>query len=598
MSLPTEVQAAVTDWLAVDPDPHTRQEVEKLASSGKEQALRDILLGGRMIFGTAGLRAAMGAGYNKMNQVTIAQSAQGLACYLREQFSAEDLQRRGIVVGYDGRHNSQRFAQITASVCSAAGITVRLASSVVPTPFVAFGLRHFHAVAAVVVTASHNPKEDNGYKVYWANGAQIVPPHDAGIAASIDKCLSIDAAVAFGEGYKAPNVTCPKSEIEEHFFGTLAKVCERYRSVTSETKMHVTYTAMHGVGGQAAVRAVVDAAGLPSGQFHCVTAQFQPDPDFPTVTFPNPEEGKEALDLALSTASANGSTLIVANDPDADRLAIAEFDAATKQWRLLTGNELGALLGWWCLSCAKQDGVDLSKCIMLSSTVSSHILQRMAEKEGFRFEETLTGFKWMGTKGGVAEDEHGMRILFAFEEAIGFMVGNRIRDKDGVTAAAAAVQMAAELARQGRTLLQQLDHLYAEYSYHVSNNSYVVSKNPTKTAEMFSKIRDTSGEYPKSIGGVKVLHVRDLATGLDTREADRKARLPVSAASPMVTFYFEGGAVLTVRGSGTEPKIKWYCEAVGESQAAAKTLVDRIVNGAVAEILKPDEYSFTRRVTA
>uniref|UniRef100_A0A7S1MRS5 Phosphomannomutase-like protein n=1 Tax=Neobodo designis TaxID=312471 RepID=A0A7S1MRS5_NEODS len=596
MPLSEEVTAAAQRWLAIDPDAKTRAEVEGLVAAGDEATLRARLLSGRMEFGTAGLRAAMGAGYDRMNQVTIAQSAQGLVKYLTSQFSAEDLASRGVVVGYDGRYNSDIFAQITANACIAKNVKCRLTSSVVPTPYVAFALRQFNCVAAVVVTASHNPKQDNGYKVYWANGAQIVPPHDGGIAKCIEESLDIDPATV-GTAWHAIRGDCPIPAIEERFFATLQPMMERFQKLTSATPLKFTYTAMHGVGGNAVLRAR-DVAGLPEANFVVVKEQFSPDPEFSTVTFPNPEEGKSSLDLAIAAANAAGSTIILANDPDADRLAVAEKDAATGAWRVLTGNELGALLGWWMCEQNLADDVDFTKCVALSSTVSSQILRAYSRKFGFEFKETLTGFKWMGSIGGAAEDDEDRRIIFAFEQAIGFMCGNRVRDKDGVTALAVAVQMAAVLATQGKTLLQQLQALYAEFGAHVCSESYVTSKDPKRTMAMFDAIkgRDTKTGYPDAIGGIRVENVRDLreSSPIDTRQPDGKPTLPLSSA-PMVTFYLEGGAVLTVRGSGTEPKIKWYCEAIAADVAAGQKLVDKIVDGAINEILKPEENGFVRR---
>jgi phosphomannomutase len=592
--LAPELADAANDWIANDPNEATRKEIQLLVASCDEAELRRILLSGRMEFGTAGLRARLGPGYNQMNVVTIAQAAQGFVAYLQEQFDSATLAERGVIVGYDHRHYSDRFAQLTAAACRAADIRVHLTSTICPTPYVAFGVRLLNCVAGVMVTASHNPKEDNGYKVYWSTGSQIIPPHDAGIAAAIERNLKI-RDTTIGDLWKSPDVKCPLAEIESRFFGSLSAVCEPHRDVTRRTDLHVTYTAMHGVGGIPTTRAVTEIAGLPVGQWHTTPEQQEPHPDFPTVTFPNPEEGKSALELATKVAIETGSTLIVANDPDADRLALAEVDLSKKTATIFTGNQVGALFGWWCVAEAKRQGRDLSLCIVLSSAVSSQILRSIAEKEGMQFEETLTGFKWMGTRGTIAEETRGLQVLFAFEESIGFMVGDRVRDKDGVSAAAIAVQMAAWLAAKGLTLSQQLQNVFAEYGVHTCQSSYVISPSPATTREMFTAMKDSHGAFPTSIGGCKVIAVRDLVDGTDTRTADGRAALPTSTVSPMITFFFEGDVVLTIRASGTEPKIKYYCEARGTDESENRTRIDAIVKDALTSVVKVEQFGFKPR---
>lgn len=574
-------------WLAFDKNETTRSEIMKMKEQNKLEALSKILLN-RMEFGTAGLRAAMGAGFARMNDVTVIQATQGLCKYIMQCSTKEELVNKGVIIGYDARHNSCRFARLTANVFLHAGVKTRLFRQIVCTPFVPFGVRHFGCLSGIMVTASHNPKEDNGYKVYWRNGAQIIPPIDTSISQAISQSQEpLESSWQLAEG-----AIDPFDEIRAAYFNSLASEIH-YEQVLRDTSVKFTYTAMHGVGTQFTLDSL-QKCGLPRTQIVLVKEQVEPDPEFPTVTFPNPEEGKSALNLAVRTADNAGSTVILANDPDADRLAVAE-KLPTGAWHIFTGNEIGALMGWWAVHCFKTFNPDLfpaSKCYLISSAVSSSILRHIAAKEGMQFEDTLTGFKWMGSRAQELQLK-GFRPLLAFEEAIGFMCGTRVFDKDGVTAAGVMAQMAAFLYKQNRTLKQQLEqHIYAEYGIHCSYNSYVISCDPKKTKLMFEGIIN-GGHYASQIGGANVRHVRDLSTGLDTSQADKKAKLPLSASSPMLTFTLDNGVTLTIRSSGTEPKIKWYSEIVTTS-SNGKQILEATVNAAVEQLIRPDFFGFQR----
>eukprot|EP00057_Strongylocentrotus_purpuratus_P014529 XP_011669003.1 PREDICTED: glucose 1,6-bisphosphate synthase [Strongylocentrotus purpuratus] len=364
-----------------------------------------------------------------------------------------------------------------------------------------------------------------------------------------------------------------------------------FREINERHPLRFTYSAMHGVGTKF-ICAAAKILWIPT--LVMVKEQVEPDPEFPTVKYPNPEEGKSALDLSMSTAEANGSSVIIANDPDADRLAVAEKQG-DGQWKIFTGNELGALLGWWCYSCAKQqNGLEStdSDLYMLASTVSSKLLQKMAEKEGFQFMETLTGFKWMGNK-AVDLIKEGKNVVFAFEEAIGFMCGTMVMDKDGISAGAMACEMAAYLNSINLTCTEKLDEIYEKYGYHVSKNSYYICLQPATMQAMFERIRTLNqGSYPDSIGGSKVTSVRDLTTGYDSSQPDKRAILPVSKSSQMITFTFDNGVIATLRTSGTEPKIKYYTEICADATQRSKEEISnelsKFVNTLVEELLQPE----------
>lgn len=334
--------------------------------------------------------------------------------------------------------------------------------------------------------------------------------------------------------------------------------------INEEAKLQIVYTAMHGVGFPYVERAFELSKLRP---VHAVMEQRDPDPEFPTVKFPNPEEGKSCLLLSMKLADEIGSNLILANDPDADRLACAERDVKSNQWRVFNGNELGSLLGWWSVQYFKEKSstADLRNCYLLGSTVSSKMLGSMAKIEGFNFEETLTGFKWMGNR-SVELMESGKHVLFAYEEAIGFMFSPAVLDKDGVSASAHLATLASFLkVKKNLTLGAKLEELYRTYGYHYSMNGYFLCYEPETIDKIFERIRNwngKSGAYPPFIldGKYKIKSIRDLTTGTDTSRPDGKAQLPSSKSSQMITFTLENGTVITLRTSGTEPKVKYYSE--------------------------------------
>ncbi|XP_038255380.1 phosphoglucomutase-2 isoform X2 [Dermochelys coriacea] len=517
-----------------------------------------------MEFGTAGLRAAMGAGISQMNDFTIIQTTQGFCRYLEKNFS--DLKKRGVVIGFDARAHpssggsSKRFARLAATTFISQGIPVYLFSNITPTPFVPYTITHLKLSAGIMITASHNPKQDNGYKVYWENGAQITSPHDKGISQAIkenqepwpqawDDSL-VDSSLLLHDPYVTINKDYFK-DIQKHCF---------HRNINKETKLKFIHTSVHGVGHefvQSAFKAFDFKPPL------AVPEQKDPDPEFPTVKYPNPEEGKGVLTLSFALAEKEGAGIILANDPDADRLLVAEKQESG-EWKVFSGNELGALLGWWIFTCWKnqnQDPAAIKDVYMLSSTVSSKILRAIALKEGFHFEETLTGFKWMGNRAKQLAVQ-GKTVLFAFEEAIGYMCSPLVLDKDGVSAAVITAEMSSWLATKNLSLSLQLKAIYDEYGCHITKASYFICHDPKTIKELFENLRNYDGKntYPKSCGKFKVSGVRDLTTGYDSSQPDQKAVLPTSKSSQMITFTFANGGVATMRTSGTEPKIKYYAE--------------------------------------
>ncbi|XP_076062732.1 phosphoglucomutase 2 isoform X2 [Oratosquilla oratoria] len=545
-----------------------------------------------MLFGTAGLRGRMGAGYACMNDLVIIQTTQGLAKYMLA--TNPEAATKGVVIGHDSRHNSHRFARLAASCFLHAGIPVYLHGKICPTPFVPFTVMQLGTAGGVMVTASHNPKEDNGYKVYWENGAQIIEPHDKRIQQSIEDNLEPwDGVWDINKAVSDPRLSDPLAEMSEKYFTKLSDSMLD-KDANASSPLDFTVTAMHGVSHAYMVEAFKSCGFKP---LIPVKEQMEPDPEFPTVRFPNPEEGKSALDLSMKTANENNSTVILANDPDADRLAVAE-KLPSGEWKVFTGNEEGALLGWWCWYRSRQLTPDIpaGDCYMIASTVSSKILRAIAEKEGFHFVETLTGFKWMGNVGYDLIQE-GKTVLFAFEEAIGFMNGSEVLDKDGVSAAMRLAELATHLHKEGHTLHSKLQEIYRIYGYHCSNNSYYICHDQAVIQQMFERMRNFGGsnKYPKAVcdGKFEIVSVRDLTTGYDSSQPNNKAILPVSSSSQMITFSFNNGCILTLRTSGTEPKIKYYSEICAkpgqEDWAKLKSELAEVVAGVVEELMQPEK---------
>ncbi|XP_022594174.1 glucose 1,6-bisphosphate synthase [Seriola dumerili] len=598
-----QLDNAVHQWLTWDKNRRTRAQVESLVAVGRLDDLRSILCS-RMRFGTAGLRAPMGAGFNRINDLTIIQSTQGLFSYLSRYFA--DFKSRGVVVGFDTRGqeesgcNSQRLAKLTAAVILSRHVPVHLFSTFVPTPYVPYAVKKLRAAAGVMITASHNPKEDNGYKVYWCNGAQISSPHDKEILRSIEEQLEPWSASCWEEELVESSSlrTDPLTQINSCYMDELTSLCF-HRDLNSSCPLKFVHSSFHGVGHVFVQQAFQTFGFVPPIP---VPEQKDPDPNFSSVRCPNPEEGESVLELSLLLAERENACIVLATDPDADRLAVAEKSDGCG-WKVFTGNELAALLGWWMFFNWREnhpDPADTQKVYMLATTVSSKILQAFARIEGFHFEETLPGFKWIGNRMHELT-KTGNTVIFSFEESIGFLCGSMVPDKDGVSSAAVVAEMATYLHNKNLSLNQQLHNIYQTYGYHVSKTSYVICNDPPTIKKIFGRIRNFGGEgsYPETCGGVQIIHIRDVTTGYDSSQADLRSVLPVSKSSQMITFTLQNGMVATLRTSGTEPKIKYYtefCAAPGKSDVSSLEEELRKVTAAlVDEFLEPEKNHLIRR---
>jgi phosphomannomutase len=532
-----ELFARVQAWRAQDPDAETGAELDAMLASalaGNTTAVTELRsrFDERLEFGTAGLRGRIEAGPNRMNRVLVSQAAAGLAAYLLEK--APLLQKEGapsVVIGYDGRKNSRVFATDTAEIMAGAGVRAILLPRLLPTPVLAFAVRHLGTSAGVMVTASHNPPQDNGYKVYLGgddHGSQIVPPADAEIARHILVAASQNV------------LNMPRAEYEVAGEEVLDEYIRRTAAIsTTAAELRYVYTAMHGVGWETASR-VFAAAGF--GRPIVVPEQIDPDPTFHTVAFPNPEE-PGAMDLAFATATAAGADLIVANDPDADRLAIAVPDAGG--WRRLSGNEVGYLLGWRIaerLAAAGRDGT------LAASIVSSPALKEIASRYRLDYADTLTGFKWVSRVPDLA---------YGYEEALGYLVDpDKIRDKDGISAAVEFLGLMADLALSGRTFADHESAFAEKFGAYASSQ---ISLRMTDLAEIPRIMNRIRQDPPASIGESPVERIDDFSDGF--------GEFP---PGDILRIWLADGSRVILRPSGTEPKLKVYIDASSTDGSAAE----------------------------
>ncbi len=540
-------------WRDDDPDPRSRAELERLVARAEgdgdgetrpgsppdadqiAEARLDLAdrFAGSLQFGTAGLRGAMGAGPNRMNRAVVIRAAAGLAAWLRDHVPFTP----HAVVGYDARRDSDVFAHDTAAVLAAAGVTVAVLPRPLPTPVLAFCVRHLGADAGVMVTASHNPPQDNGYKVYLGGradngpgqGAQLVPPVDTEIAA---------ASAAVGPTLDVPMdpdgwTTLDDGIVEDYVDAAVGVVLPG-----GPRDLDVVLTPLHGVGGSTVV-AALQRAGFPAP--YVVPQQADPDPAFPTVAFPNPEE-PGAIDLALAAARERRADIVIANDPDADRCAVAVPDPRLGgEWRMLRGDEVGALLGEHVLTRARP----APGAVVANSVVSSQLLSRIAAAHGVRHETTLTGFKWISRVPA---------LVYGYEEALGYCVAPQlVRDKDGITAALLVAERAAQLRAEGRTLIDALDDLAIAHGVHATDQLSVRVADLSLIAAAMASLRS---DPPATLGGDEVTQIRDLEEGG-----------PIDGGTPLpptdgLLYRTAGGGRVVVRPSGTEPKLKCYLESV------------------------------------
>jgi phosphomannomutase len=526
-SLIAEVEA----WIADDPDPVTAAQLRQWLDTNNEAELR-ASFSGFLQFGTAGLRGPIRPGPSGMNRAVVGRAASGIVAYMKER------NLTSVVIGRDARYGSEDYTYETAEIMSGAGMKVYVLPRPLPTPVLAFATNDLACDVGIMVTASHNPPQDNGYKVYLGGtvdgieyrGSQIVSPTDVSIAEKIDGITSLKAQSRGNEW------TVLGEDVIEKYIARTASLA------TNPGNLRIVYTAMHGVGTET-IQRVFHKAGFQSPIL--VDAQAAPDPDFPTVAFPNPEE-PGAIDLALETAKSFDAHLVIANDPDADRCAAAVNDPATG-WRMLRGDELGAIFGE---SIARKS----STGIFANSIVSSSILKKIAAHYNLEFKETLTGFKWLAKIKG---------LTFGYEEALGYAVDAvTVNDKDGISAAITLAQIATDLAAEGKTVLDLLDEIWARHGFHATEQISIRLSDLSKVGVILGGLRNNP---PKEIAGRTVTSIDDLAAPTDG--------LPPTDG---LRIWLEGGVRIIIRPSGTEAKMKCYIEAIEKDSKTAQVVLDQL----------------------
>jgi phosphomannomutase len=509
--------------------------------SGPAAAALKKHFGAMLEFGTAGLRAEVGPGIGCINRSLVRVATHAVALdLLRHAPTAKD---RPVVLGYDARLTSRAFAEEAAGVLVAAGLRVRYCESALPTPMVAYALRKYEGCAGIVITASHNPKNDNGYKLYDATGIQIVSPTDQRVAQLMTE-NSNAVAIAFTPGVlegASPLGEPVEARIFEEYFADIDGLRPKHGL---KRDLRIVYTPIHGVG-YAPVRRALTTAGFTSLQV--VAEQAEPDGHFPTAPNPNPER-EGVMDLALALAKASNAELVLANDPDADRLAVCAPDAPGV-YRKLSGNQVGILLADYVLSKYQGDKPPLVAC----SIVSTPMLDAVAKKYGAHSEKTLTGFKWVWNAALELSRTQGYRYVFGFEEALGYCVGELVRDKDGVSAALIFAEMAAELSAQGSSVVKRLEELYREHGLWVSTQLSIKKEPPEGTVLIQRAVQTLADAPPKTIGRLKVTQMIDYRSGGELRPRWLEN-------NPLLDFSLEGGGRILVRPSGTEPLLKIYVD--------------------------------------
>lgn len=556
--LPEPLAARVRAWRDDDFDPETQAELDRLLASAALADLED-RFAGELEFGTAGLRGLLGAGPNRMNRAVVVRTTAGLAAWLRA--NVPGVEQRGVVVGRDARRGSLEFSEETAAVLAGAGIPVHYFDALAATPLVAFAVKELGAAAGVMVTASHNPPEYNGYKVYAQNGAQIIPPVDVGIAKAIAEVGPARAVkrLAIAEARASGLVRSIGDTLIERYYDGIATLSKRSEG---RSALKVVYTPMHGVGDRF-VHALFARLGFPDPI--SVPEQAQPDGSFPTVRFPNPEE-PGALDLAIALAKREHADVLIANDPDADRLAIASPRAGSdgQDWVVLSGNDVGVLLAHYLLT---EDPAPAADRLVVTTIVSSTLLSVIARELGVRYAETLTGFKWITNRALEIEAETGAKFVMGYEEALGYTAGTVVRDKDGISAAALFAEMVASLKTRGETLLGRLEAIHRRFGLVLARQHNVTRKGADGAAQIRAEMETMRAAHPARIGAYAVLSIADYARGTRT---DVKTGEQTSLGMPpsnVLAFLLEGGSRVTMRPSGTEPKIKYYFDLIEPMRA-------------------------------
>ena len=549
------------EWLNDDCfDDETKKELDSIRDN--EEKIKDRFYK-ELEFGTAGLRGVIGAGTNRMNKYTVGRATQGLANFINKM----KIENPSVVISYDSRHMSKEFSEIAALVLNANGIKVNLFDNLRPVPELSFSVRYLHATAGIMITASHNPPEYNGYKVYWSDGAQIVPPIDKGI---IDEVLSIKdfsliKTINKNEAIEAGLLNYVGEEIDDAFINALKSSCLNPEIIKKEAKnVKIVYTPLHGAGNLP-VQRILKELGFEN--VYVVQEQEKPDGDFPTVSYPNPEDPK-AFELALKLAKEVDADVVLATDPDADRLGV--FSKMNNgEYVSYTGNMSALLICEYELSQKKEKGILPNNGAIITTVVSSELTKAIAENYGAKVFETLTGFKWIGEKIRKFEEENSYKYLFGFEESYGCLIAPHARDKDGISAVMALCEATAFYKNKGWSLWEQMIKIYEKYGYYREGQVSIVLKGADGAEEIKNKMAKMRSNPPTELAALNVLEVRDYQEHV-IKKADGEVYETDLPTSNVLYYELSNNSWCCVRPSGTEPKIKFYMGVKGSTMQDAE----------------------------
>jgi len=565
------VEQKINNWLTGNYEEEVKDRIRELQKTNKEELMDAFYK--NLEFGTGGLRGIMGVGTNRINKYTIGMATQGYANYLKQSFPAKQVK---VAIAYDSRNNSRFFAETTANVFAANGIKVFLFEDLRPTPELSFALRHLGCQGGVVCTASHNPKEYNGYKAYWTDGGQLVPPHDKNVITEVEKIESIDD-VKWKGGEE--NITIIGKEIDEEYIKMVKSLSVYPEVIKQQQDLKIVYTPIHGAG-ITLVPQVLSSLGFEN--LHIVEEQSVPDGNFPTVVYPNPEE-KETMAIGLKKAEELDADILLGTDPDADRVGIGIKDNNGK-WILMNGNQTAVLAFNYMIEARKEKGIAQPNDMVVKTIVTSDMINVIAQKNNVKCYDVLTGFKWIAEL--IKEKEGLENYIIGGEESYGLMVGSEIRDKDAVAAVSILCEMAAYEKSKGKTLYQKLLELYVQYGCYKEHLISITKKGMNGQQEIAAMMEVYRTTPPSQLGGSKVIQLLDYEKQLKTFLQTNKTAPITLPKSNVLQFILEDGSKISARPSGTEPKIKFYfsvnamlnsTEQYGEVEKALSVRIEVII---------------------
>lgn len=550
-----EVTAKAQTWLSDVYDAQTRAEVQRMLNNEDKTELIESFYK-VLEFGTGGLRGIMGSGTNRMNRYTVGAATQGLANYLKKSFSNRS--EISVVIGHDCRNNSRLFAEISADIFSANGIHVYLFDSLRPTPEISFAIRHLGCQSGIILTASHNPKEYNGYKAYWEDGGQVIAPHDTNIIDEVNAITDVKNIKFKGN---PALITTIGEDVDKVYIENILKLSLSPEAIQNQKNLKILYTPIHGTGIKLIPRCL-ESLGFKN--ILSVPEQNVISGDFPTVVSPNPEE-PAALSMAIEKAKKEDADIVMASDPDADRLGIA-IKNDQKEWILVSGNQNAILFSYYLLKRWKELGKLKGNEYMVKTIVTSELLKTMADRYGVEIFDTYTGFKWIA--GVMLQMENKKQYICGGEESYGFLVEDFVRDKDAVSAAAMMAEVLAWAREQGKTLYELLLDIYVEFGFSKEKGIYIVRKGKSGAEEIQAMMDNYRANPPKELAGSKVVLIRDFkALKSYCPQTGKCTNLTMPATSNVLQYFTENGSKVSIRPSGTEPKIKYYMEVRAEMKS-------------------------------